>query len=286
MKRKSLLSLAIVVAAMLVGSQNLFTNTVQPPAGFTGAPGEATCATAGCHAGTAQFNSDFAKLGSLGVNDLTAGLQATKRYDLSVNAVGTSGVSAYGFSVTVLDAAGDSIGNLKEITATTSIATANAKQYVGHQNANSTGAWTFVWESPSTVEPAFFYLVVNRANGNGESSGDAIYKATYRADASGLTVIGATAIQNIDALTDGSISVFPNPVSDRLNLSFDLVTGNNVQAAIYNLNGQMVKPLLDENLAWGTHELSYNVAGELSTGIYLVKMTVDGADYFKKIVVE
>jgi len=289
MKRTRLLSFIFVGAAILIGSQNLYTTSTQPPAGFTGAPGEATCATVGCHnSSAAQFSADFATLGGAGQNRLSDGMVANTQYTLTVNAGGNSGVPVYGFSITALDATGDSIGNFVLIGsgATTSLLVANGKQYVGHKNANSTVAWTFNWQSPATVEPVFFYLVVNRANGDGGVSGDNVFTATYRADANGIAVVGPSSIQNIDALTDKSIMVFPNPISDRLNLSFNLANGSDVKADIYNLNGQLVKPLIEENLSFGSHDRSYNVAGELSTGIYLVKMTIDGADYFKKIVVE
>ncbi len=290
MKRNSLLSFAFIGAALLLGTHDLFTNTVQPPAGHAGAPGDQTCATAGCHAGNATLNATDITLQGVGSPSLTSGYAASTEYNLAVNA---GSAATYGFSLTAVDGNGDGIGTfaLTSPANTSLVAGANSRQYVGHKNANSNNAWTFKWTSPATTtDSVFFYLAVNQANGNGASSGDNIRLRTYVATATSFGPYvaggGGTSIQNLDALVDGKIAVFPNPVIDNLNLSFNLTQNQLVKAGIYNLNGQLVKPLMDEELTWGEHDRNFNVASEMSTGIYLVKFNVGGSDYFKKIVVE
>jgi hypothetical protein len=287
MKRNYLLTFAIVFTALLLGSQDLFTNSTQPPTGYTGAPGESTCATAGCHFGTPTLNASDISLLTVGSPNLTSGYAANTQYSLAVNA---GSAASYGFSLTAVDASGAAIGSFSlSSPATTSLATGSgSKQYVGHKNANTTNAWSFRWTSPATTaETVFFYLAVNQANNNNEGSGDNIKLKAYSATASSFGPFNvATGIQNIDGLLDGSISVFPNPVTDNINLSFNITDNQPVKAGIYNLNGQLVKPLMDEELSWGDHNRNFNVAGSLSTGIYLVKFTVGSNDYFKKIVVE
>ncbi len=287
MKRNYLLTFAIVFTALLLGSQDLFTNITQPPTGYTGAPGESTCATAGCHFGTPTLNASDISLLTVGSPNLTSGYAASTQYSLAVNA---GSAASYGFSLTAVDATGAAIGTFSlSSPATTSLATGSgSKQYVGHKNANTTNAWSFRWTSPATTtETVFFYLAVNQANNNNEGSGDNIKLKAYSATASSFGPFNvATGIQNIDGLLDGSISVFPNPVTDNINLSFNITDNQPVKAGIYNLNGQLVKPLMDEELSWGDHNRNFNVAGSLSTGIYLVKFTVGSNNYFKKIVVE
>jgi hypothetical protein len=226
-------------------------------------------------------------LGSAGTG-ISSGYAANTLYNLSVNA--GNGFPAYGFSVTAVNASGAAMGTfaLTPNTTTTSLSSGSGKQYVGHLNANSTNAWVFRWTSPATTaETVFFYLAVNQANNNNEGSGDNIKLKAYSATASSFGPFNvATGIQNIDGLLDGSISVFPNPVTDNINLSFNITDNQPVKAGIYNLNGQLVKPLMDEELSWGEHNRNFNVAGSLSTGIYLVKFTVGSNNYFKKIVVE
>lgn len=282
MKRTRLLSFVFVGAAILIGSQNLYTNITQPPTGHTGAPGEATCATAGCHSGSLIQNSSTISLS--GINGAPA---PSTLYNLILSAGSNS--NRYGFSITAVDEAGNAVGDfsLSNPNLTSLQTGANGRQYVGHLNATSNPGFTFRWTSPATlVDPIYFYVASNPSNDDGSTTGDNIYLRTFRLTSSGLAPFDIVGIQNIDALTDKSIMVFPNPISDRLNLSFNIANSSDVKADIYNLNGQLVKPLIEENLSFGSHDRSFNVAGELSTGIYLVKMTIDGADYFKKIVVE
>jgi hypothetical protein len=287
MKRNYLLTFTIVLSALLLGSQDLFTNITQPPTGYTGAPGESTCATAGCHFGTPTLNASDISLLTVGSPNLTSGYAASTQYSLAVNA---GSAASYGFSLTAVDASGSAIGTFSlSSPATTSLATGSgSKQYVGHKNANTTNAWSFRWTSPATTtETVYFYLAVNQANNNNEGTGDNIKLKAYSATSSSFGPFNvATGIQNVDGLADGSIAVFPNPVSDNLSLSFNVTDNQQVKAGIYNLSGQLVKPLMDEELSWGEHNRNFNVAGSMSTGIYLVKFTVGNNDYFKKIVVE
>lgn len=290
MKRNSLLSFAFVGAALLLGNQFVFTNSVQPPTGYTGAPGEQTCAAAGCHAGNPTLNASDITLQAVGSPSLSSGYASSTQYSLAVNA-GSS--ASYGFSLTAVDGNGSAIGTFALTSpANTSLATGTAnKQYVGHKNANSNNAWAFRWTSPATTtDSVFFYLAVNQANGNSATTGDNIRLRTYVATANSFgpytTGNVGTGIQNLDALANGEITVFPNPVHDKLNLNFNLTETQNVVAGIYNLNGQLVKPLINEELSWGEHDRNFNVAGEMSTGIYIVKFTVGSSDFFKKIVVE
>ncbi len=292
MKRNFLLFSAFVATAMLLVSPSLFTNIVQPPAGYTGAflgggGNEPTCATAGCHeGGNPTLNSSAITITNVGSPSLQSGFAASTQYNLAVNA---GSAAAYGFSLTAVSANGAPIGTFALTSpATTSLATGNAsKQYVGHKDANTNNAWVFKWTSPaSTSEAAYFFLAVNQANNNGESTGDQIHLKAYKADATSFAPYNvSTGIQDINALADGKITVFPNPVVSDLNLDFSLTSGKQVEAAIYNLGGQLVKPLMSEQLSWGDHSRTFAV-GELSTGIYLVKFNVGSAEYFKKIVVE
>lgn len=294
MKRNFLLSSLFVAGALLLGTQNLYTNSAQPPVGHTGAFGEnggaaePNCSTAGCHTGTAAQCDAFSviSLNSTGSPSLSTGFAASTQYNLFVNA---GNAASYGFSLTAIDPSGNPAGSFSLTSpANTSLQTAsNGRQYVGHKVANSTAAWTFRWTSPSTTnDTVLFFLAVNQGNANGASSGDRVFLASYRATGTsfGPYNLCATGVTDIDNVSN--MSIFPNPVSDKLNLSFTLEDSKPVKADVYNLNGQLVKPLFNETLSWGEHNRSFNVDGELSTGIYLVKFTVGTAHFFKKVVVE
>ena len=78
-----------------------------------------------------------------------------------------------------------------------------------------------------------------------------------------------------------SPSIYPNPVNDRLNISFGTVTDKNVTVKIYDLSGKLVK----------THTQSSNfdytsISGlaKLSKGIYIVSYDLNNTTYRFKVI--
>jgi flagellar hook assembly protein FlgD len=55
-----------------------------------------------------------------------------------------------------------------------------------------------------------------------------------------------------------------------------------VQLNIYNLNGQLVKTLVNQQMAPGSYKATFDGAN-LSSGIYYYKLTVDGRVFTKKM---
>lgn len=101
-------------------------------------------------------------------------------YNLFVN--NSAGTAAYGFQVTAVDANGFPAGNfiLNSTTTTSLVAGANGRQYVGHNNANSTNAWAFKWKPNRYVGPVTFYIAGLGANNDGSVTGDQTYLDTLR----------------------------------------------------------------------------------------------------------
>jgi hypothetical protein len=67
-----------------------------------------------------------------------------------------------------------------------------------------------------------------------------------------------------------SSKIYPNPVIDNANLSFDLNSNELVNISIYNLNGELVKVLYNNvMMTSGNNNVSLN-SSELSMGTYLV----------------
>ena len=60
--------------ALALNPSFIYTNSLQAPAGHTGAPGEGTCANTGCHVGNAVITSGtFLQLSTVGGNNLNTG---------------------------------------------------------------------------------------------------------------------------------------------------------------------------------------------------------------------
>ncbi len=71
------------------------------------------------------------------------------------------------------------------------------------------------------------------------------------------------------------LGAWPNPFNPVIQLPFRLWRPARARLAVHNLLGQEVAVLLDQDLAAGRHQLSYD-AGELGSGSYFVTLWADG----------
>lgn len=76
----------------------------------------------------------------------------------------------------------------------------------------------------------------------------------------------------------------PAPVQHTSRISFTLAEGGYTTLGVYNLNGQLVQTLLQQNLGAGKHYADWNSNG-LATGMYLLRLTGSKGTETKKILV-
>ncbi|MEA2103018.1 MAG: T9SS type A sorting domain-containing protein [Candidatus Cloacimonadota bacterium] len=76
---------------------------------------------------------------------------------------------------------------------------------------------------------------------------------------------------------------FPNPFSISTNISFILKNLSEVNLSIYNVKGQLVETLVNEQKNAGEHSVDFN-AKNLSSGVYLYKIETDNFSEIKKAV--
>jgi hypothetical protein len=67
------------------------------------------------------------------------------------------------------------------------------------------------------------------------------------------------------------ISVYPNPASDQLTITFTLEQPAEVNLEVMNQVGQVVSTILIESMAVGKHQVAWNVGG-LPSGIYFYRL--------------
>jgi hypothetical protein len=71
----------------------------------------------------------------------------------------------------------------------------------------------------------------------------------------------------------------PNPFNPTTEISFNLPTSGNVTLEVFNVTGQRIATLIDEQLAAGVHATQWNGRNEsgqsVSSGIYFYRLTVD-----------
>ncbi len=75
---------------------------------------------------------------------------------------------------------------------------------------------------------------------------------------------------------------YPNPFNPTTTIPYTLKKSGLVQLNIYNLNGQLVKTLINQQMAPGSYKATFDGAN-LSSGIYYYKLTVDGRVFTKKM---
>ncbi len=61
---------------------------------------------------------------------------------------------------------------------------------------------------------------------------------------------------------------YPNPFNPTTNIEFTLLEKTNVELTVYNLIGQKVATLVNDNLSAGIHKAQWN-ASKLPSGIYI-----------------
>ena len=80
------------------------------------------------------------------------------------------------------------------------------------------------------------------------------------------------------------LSAYPNPVVDKLRIDYAVNQVGDIQANLYNLQGQLVKELLDAKHQVGLYSLIL-AADDLANGVYFVRFMVDGREVVQRIVV-
>lgn len=90
-------------------------------------------------------------------------------------------------------------------------------------------------------------------------------------------------------INETALSVYPNPVSNRINLEFSLENQSFVQIHLLNLLGQLVKVLYAGELSEGKHEISWNLKNkeneQMPAGTYLVQLISDNTPVVRKIAI-
>jgi hypothetical protein len=262
--KKTLLCLAICISTyILMQPKYSHGSTQQPPLARTGAPGEMSCASSGCHSGVATANSPNISI------DFGGGLstyQAGVTYQITI--ANSAAGAKYGFEMVALDNNGDNVGvftgNSSQNTKVTA-STSNGRSYVHHFNATTTAVYTFQWQAPPTnVGIVTFYAACNAANGNALGTGDFIHLKQLAVDFN-------TAIGDAPApATKNRIITYPNPlIGSDLFVAYRLPEAQNISLEIYDLNGKLMEQ----------RDMGYVQSGEQQHNLQLDRSQYSAGNY-------
>ncbi|TVR79908.1 MAG: T9SS C-terminal target domain-containing protein [Chitinophagaceae bacterium] len=270
-------TLAFILAAMIVIVWSTAqTNISQPPPGHTGAPGELTCATAGCHGGSATFNNAIATINTAPPGLLSGGYNPGQEYNITVTN-NAPNRSLFGFSLVAIDDNGNQAGKISLSNPTkTSLVTVGGKEYVGHRDAIGDNAWVFKWEAPdSDVGTISFHVATNASTGGGVAAGN-IFTGVLK-----VTTEGILTSDNLVAAGAKNVQIYPNPASEFIKVNLENSFENNPVFNLYNTSGKLVQQF--ENLP-ANYQLEYilSLNNNLNTGLYFLEIKVnEKQEYFK-----
>jgi hypothetical protein len=77
---------------------------------------------------------------------------------------------------------------------------------------------------------------------------------------------------------------FPNPFNPSTKISYKIKRDGNVSLTVYNLVGQEISVLVNEKQSAGNYEVEFD-ASELTTGVYLYKLQINGFTSVKRMTV-
>lgn len=247
----------------------------------SGAPGETSCTA--CHGGSTNTGS--------GTLEFHVGADSTyspgQTYICNVKIMQT-GLDKFGFvNLALKNSNNTTIGTFDVMdSVNTRKYTLGGRNYFSHTpcgaDAGSVGnnEWSYSWTAPSTdVGNITLYISALAANHNHATTGDFTYTKTIT-----LRPL-ATSVAEIPGLLT-SLTVYPNPVSDFISLSYTNLVADKTEIKIIDLQGRTALLLFsgmeNKGLINKTFLLEKN---EISPGIYWLRITIGNKSVNKKMIV-
>ncbi len=88
-------------------------------------------------------------------------------------------------------------------------------------------------------------------------------------------------LENEKLLTD--VSIYPNPITDKLYLTYNVKKSTNVSIKIMDLLGNDVITLMTQRVEAGEQKNTFQISNRLSSGFYFVRMIVGTESVIKRI---
>jgi hypothetical protein len=112
-------------------------------------------------------------------------------------------------------------------------------------------------------------------------------KVTMYSDMDITATFKSSTSSAIDAdMESSTMIIYPNPFSDKLTISYYLFENTFTQLSIYNILGEKLAVLVNEEQSFGLHNANWNFSGskEISNGIYICKLQTSTKVYFAKVI--
>lgn len=132
---------------------------------------------------------------------------------------------------------------------------------LGHGNSNSPKSYQFMDENPPIGLLEYRLKQIDT---------DGKFKFYYLSDKIENNITG---IEKESLPTEYSLEKnYPNPFNPSTQIKFSIAKNEQVELVVYNLIGEVVATLINEELNAGQHNVDFN-AGALSSGVYIYKLS-------------
>lgn len=290
MTRKILVFLFAAVTVALITAGKHDGETVLKSSGShescTGAPGEQTCAQAGCHVDAIVENDDNKVVTDMILGNGDNTYAPATQYTIKLKA-NKHGIGRFGFQVVALDTNNRSVGkfavpkNYNRVQLQMGIVNNESRQYVSHTTAGNKPIvvgeteWQFLWTTPLNYQgKVTFYYCVNATNMDNTNVGDHLYLAT-----SSFKAAGTNAVEIQPTPTD--IHIFPIIASDYLTVENTPGFGRNAEYTVVSAAGMTMQ----RNSLGNGNSIAVIPLASLPNGVYSVMITDGEVNMVKRFVV-
>ncbi len=232
------------------------------PGGYTGSPGDGKDCT-NCHGGTATQ-----VLGWISSDIPASGYDPGETYTINIS---VSGNGDKGFEVSPQTPEGDLLGTLIDGAGVHLVSGNKAVTHDDNSNANP-AVWQFDWIAP--------------ASGTGEVTFYGAFTVNKPVTKLCSYVVQENTGVSIAENTSFDIQVYPNPVSDELNLTIDSNTGGSLTIKLISISGTVHELYHTVFLSSDSEELHFPVKEYVDPGIYILRVDMDEKSSNTRIVVQ
>jgi hypothetical protein len=154
--------------------------------------------------------------------------------------------------------------------------------YISSWGGNKITRYTSTFTSPTTVvtgltSPAeIFYNVLTDTLG--VTNTGSLNNTQYYYFG---TAIGINEIAN----SNFNLTVSPNPAEERTEINYELIADGKLSIQLFNIEGQLVKTIADENQTKGKHTVLFDKTG-IASGNYLLKLNSNNSIETKKVIIK
>jgi len=132
-----------------------------------------------------------------------------------------------------------------------------------------TVSFSFTYTAPSTAGPDTLFANGNSVNFDGTNSGDQWNFASDKVIT--VTTVGEVGNNNSGINDFHLYQNYPNPFNPVTRINFDIPKNGNVSLKIFDIQGKVVKTLINGFRQAGSYSAEFN-AGNLSSGVYYYKL--------------